>query len=348
MIGPEEGLEQLRNTDIEKTSPLQTVIHFFKGKCYDHKGQWKKAQAQYLKTLSLLNQFPDLEETNLKAATYHELGRCCYYQNNLEQALHYIEKGLESYNKSEDREYILYHLMISKAIYLEKLNRNEEANRTLEIMWKNIDKIDSIEIRLSMYEVQSVLLNKQELYERATQFALRGIQMARLDLNVDRSFELWTALGESYKNLGDFFKAEICFRTALKLENRIRKKNILVSTYTKLGMLYLMTKKIPLAQNALLKAVQIGQKTNDALKNCDALIALGDCYMKQNKDSEARSCLQQAYNLAEKHNLKNLLPDILVKLAKCCEREDPLNFEKYKNLFFQHYVQQLEKGGEKG
>lgn len=348
LVGPEEGLEQLRNIEIAKDSPLQTFVYFLKGKCYDRKTQWKKAQAQYMKTLSLLNQFPELEDSNLKASTYNELGRCCYYQNNLEQALNYIEKGLESYNKNGERDYIIYHLMISKTIYLEKMSRNEDAFRTLEFLWDHIGEIDSMEIRLSMYEVHSVLLAKQELYEKAAQAATRGIQLARIDQNVDRSFELWTALGESYKNRGDFFKAEICFRTALKLEKKIRKKNMLVSTYTQLGMLYLKSKKISSAQSALLKAVQIGQKTNDALKYCNALVALGDCYMKQGKDLDARSCFQQALSFAEKHGLKIHLPDILVKLAKCCEREDPATYEKYKNRFFQYYVQMMfEKGGEK-
>ncbi|MFC7442789.1 helix-turn-helix domain-containing protein [Laceyella putida] len=346
MVGPEEGLEELRKVDIDNDHPLQAWHLFLKGKYNDRKGHWKKAQAQYLKALSIINQYPELEMDNLKASTYNELGRCCYYQNDLEQALAYIEKGLEAYNPGGDRNYIVYHLKMSKTIYLEKLDRNEEAVRTLEEMWEDIGKIDSMEIRLIMYETHAQLLIKQELFEKAIEYATKAIRMARLDQNVDRSFELWTTLGESFKNSRDYNKAEICFRTALKLEKKVRKKNVLVSTYTKLGVLYLKTKKITLAQNALLKAVQLGQRTNDALKYCTALAALGDCYMLQEQTAEARQCFQQALTLAERHALNIHLPEILVKLAKCCERDDPATYETYKNRVFQFYVKYYAKGGD--
>ncbi|KFZ40901.1 MULTISPECIES: helix-turn-helix domain-containing protein [Thermoactinomyces] len=344
MAGPDKGLEELRKTEIDKNSPLLPTYLFLKGKCIARKKHWKKAQAQFLKTLSTLKQYPDWKSTNVQAATYNELGRCCYYLNNIEQALHYIEKGLESYDPSGEREYVVYHLKMSKVIYLEKLNRNEDAFRTLEDMWKEVDNIESIEIRSSMYEVHATLLSKQELHEKAIEYATKGLHLARVDQNVDRAFELWTALGDCYQNMGDYYKAEVAFRTALKLEKKIGKKNMLVSTYTKLGMLYLKTKKIPFAQKALQNAVQTGQKTNDALKYCNALIALGDCYMRQNKNGDARKCLQKALTISEKHALKILEPEILVKLAKCCEEEDPVTYEKYKNRFFQTYCQLLEKG----
>jgi tetratricopeptide (TPR) repeat protein len=348
MVGPEEGLEELRKLEIDNDHPLQAWQLFLKGKYNDRKGHWKKAQAQYLKALSIINQHPELETSNLKASTYNELGRCCYYQNDLEQALAYIEKGLEAYHPDpdSDRDYIIYILKMSKAIYLEKLNRNEEAMRTLEEMWADIGKIDSMEIRLIMYEVHAQLLIKQQLYEKAVEYATKAIRMARLDQNVDRSFELWTALGESFKNADDPSKAEICFRTALKLEKKVRKKNILVSTYTKLGVLYLETKKITLAQQALEKAVQLGQRTNDALKYCTALTALGDCYMSQKRTNKARECFQHALHLVERHALRSHEPEVLVKLAQCCEGEDHENYEKYKNRVFQYYVEHYVKGGD--
>lgn len=346
MVGPEEGLEGLRKVEIDNDHPLQAMQLFLKGKYNDRKGHWKKAQAHYLKALSIINQHSDLELANLKASTYNELGRCCYYQNDFKQALAYIEKGLEAYQPGSDRDYILYHLKISKTIYLEKLDRNEEAVRTLEEMWEEIGNIDSIEIRLIMYETHARLLIKQELYEKAIEYASKAIRMARLDQNVDRSFELWTTLGESYKNIEDYFKAEICFRTALKLEKKVRQKNMLIYTYTQLGVLYLKTKKITLAQNALNKAFQLGQRTDDALKNCMALTALGDCYMLQKQTKEARKCFQQALTLVERHGLKNHLPEILVKLAQCCKRDDPANYESYKNRVFEYYVNHYAKGGD--
>lgn len=93
-------------------------------------------------------------------------------------------------------------------------------------------------------------------------------------------------------------------------------------------------------------AVQTGQKTNDALKYCNALIALGDCYMRQNKNGDARKCLQKALTISEKHALKILEPEILVKLAKCCEEEDPVTYEKYKNRFFKLTANYLKKARE--
>ena len=266
MAGPDKGLEELRKTEIDKNSPLLPTYLFLKGKCLARKKHWKKAQAQFLKTLSLIKQYPEWKPSNVKAATYNELGRCCYYLNNIEQALHYIEKGLESYDSSGEREYVVYHLKMSKVIYLEKLNRNEDAFRTLEKMWKEVDKIESIEIRSSMYEVHATLLSKQELHEKAIEYATKGLHLARVDQNVDRAFELWTALGDCYQNMGDYFKAEVAFRTALKLEKKNRKKKYVGIYLYQTRYAILKNKKNPLRTKSFAKCRSNGTKNKRCFK----------------------------------------------------------------------------------
>lgn len=344
MVSPEEGLEELRKLEVENNHPYLAQVHYLKGKCYAKKEQWEKASTQYLKTLSMINQHPELEKSNLKAATYNELGRYCYYQNNIEQALHYVEKGLEAFHPDGEREYLQYHLQLSKVLYLQKMNRSEDAQHILDQMWMDYHRIDSTFIRLGMHEEQASLLIKQEMYEKAVQYAKKAITIARLDGSVNRSFELWVTLGKSYSKRKEYFEAEWCFRTALKIKNKVTRKHLIVSTYTNLGVLYLKTGKIPLAQKNLMEAVKLGKRYNIAFRYCEALVALGDCYLEQDLHAEGKDCYQQALSLAEQHKFGLQEQTILLKLANCCKRDDPDAYETYKDRFFQIHARLLEKG----
>jgi tetratricopeptide (TPR) repeat protein len=347
LAGPDEGLESLRKLgNVDNHPYLQAYLLYLKGKCYAKKKQWTKAQNHLLKVISLSQQEPEVEKNNLKAATCYELSRCSYYLNNLEQALLYVEKGLDCYSPEGEMNHIIHYLKMGKIIYLEKMDRNEEALNLLEQMWANIEQVQVSDIRLAMFEVRAGLMIKHEMYEKAIQFCTQALQRSRLYGNVDRSFELWTTLGEAYLGTGELRKAERCFLMALKLEKKITRKYLLVSTYTKLGLLYLKTGQIPNAVKILQKAVQLGKSTQNDFRQCEALIFLGDCHVRQELSSKAKRFYQQALQLAEKHRLKEQEQKILIKLARCCEKDDPKTYEKYKERFFQLHVQLIEGGDE--
>ncbi|WP_164491633.1 helix-turn-helix domain-containing protein [Staphylospora marina] len=347
LVGPDQALESLRSLTSKTDQPwVQAYTYFLKGLCYSRKRQWLKAQNHLHKVISLSPQIPEAESSNLKAAACYELSRCSYYLNNLEQALLYVEKGLDCFLPDGDMPHIVHYLKIGQIIYLEKMDRNEEALNYLDELWQEFESIRVPDIHLTMYEVRACLMIKHGLYENAARICMEALEWSRLYGNVDRSFELWTTLGEACLGIGDLAKAERCFLMALKLEKKITRKHLLVSTHTKLGLLYLKTGQTGDAEKILAKAVQLGKKTRNDFRHCEALIFLGDCHVRQDQTDKAMQCYRQALSIAEKHRLKEQEQKILVKLARCCEKDDPKTSEKYKERFFRLHVQLIEGGEE--
>ncbi|SFI98287.1 helix-turn-helix domain-containing protein [Thermoflavimicrobium dichotomicum] len=339
----EHAWKGLQRLSLENDHPLLAWLYYLRGKYYLRKKVWNQASVYFSKGIQVVGNHPEMISSNIQAACYNELSRIAYYQNDLEQAIQYVKEGLSVFVPNREREYYQYHLMVNKVIYLKNQNRVEEALRTLNAMWKEMEKIKSTEVLLNMYELQAELLNKTERYEEATTYALAGMELARIEGNHERLFDLWTVLGSSYIYLEQWKKAEQCLRSALRLKDRIKKEYLLISTYTQLGKLYSITGKMKWAISTLEEAVRLGKQTNDVFRLCEALEALGDSYLRQNQYKKARRSYESALLLAEQHFLKAQAMNILLKLACCCQKDDPENYQKYIESFFQMHIQLQER-----
>lgn len=91
-----------------------------------------------------------------KVACYHELSYVCCRLNELNQALSYIQKGLDVFEPQHIYSYPLIHQMIC----LEKLNQDTEALKVLESMWSKRHSIESSIVRLNL------LPNAREITEQ--------------------------------------------------------------------------------------------------------------------------------------------------------------------------------------
>ncbi|MRG27793.1 tetratricopeptide repeat protein [Laceyella tengchongensis] len=287
-----------------------------------------------------------MKASNIKPTSLYELGRIYHRQNDLDNALKCVEKGLSSFYEHGERKYSKYYLLISKVIYLEKMDKNLEANETLESMWPHLAEINT-ETQLNMYEMQATIYNKLDHYEKALKYAETGIDIARREKNYDRCFELWTTLGVSYKNLKKPKLAETCFKTASRFEKKLRKKYLLPTyNYTELGKLYMEEEKMELAENILRNAVKLGKKAKDGLRYYEALVALGDCLIMQSKE-EGLYFLKEALKLVEKLSFAKQEVNIVLKLAKYYEKKDSIKHNKYFARFYELSVQLMHGGEEK-
>ncbi|WP_168188676.1 helix-turn-helix domain-containing protein [Thermoflavimicrobium daqui] len=339
----EHAWKSLQNFSIASDHPLQAWFYYLKGKYYFKKNVWNQASVCFSKGIQVIDNFPEVIYSNISAACYNELSRIAYYQNDIEQALNYVNTGIEIFVQSGERVYLEYQLLVNKVIYLKNQKRIEEALRTLHLMWNEMDKIKSTEVLLNMYELHAELLNKTERYEEATTYALAGMELARIEGNHERLFDLWTVLGSSYIYLEQWNKAEQCLQSALRLKERIKKEYLLISTYTQLGKLYSTTGKVRVAIHTLEEAVRLGKQTNDAFRLCEALEVLGDCYLRKDKNKKAKKSYEEALYIAEQHALKVQARNILLKLACCCQKSDPENYQKYIESFFQMHIQLQER-----
>jgi tetratricopeptide (TPR) repeat protein len=286
---------------------------------------------------------PDIQLTNLHAASLYELSLVHFKEDHLNDALQCVEDGLKVFISNGDRKSTLYALLLCKTILLEKLERNGEALLTLEKLWSHIHEIQT-EIVINMYEMRARLYNKQDMYEKAIQFAETGIDIARREGNADRCFELWTTLGSIYKNAGELSLSKICFQTASHLEAKNQKKHLSTYNLRELGLLYLDEGNTEAAKESLTKAVATSKKANDRLNQIESLYALGKCYIQRTEHKEAISCFLEAYILAKQHFYRVQERDVVFKLAQCYKYiSDIVNHQKYSALYFEINEQLLEE-----
>ncbi len=345
-VSPDQGLKELKQLKMENNDPYLSHTEYLIAKAYQYKGNWRKACDHYQRAIQIYDNHPEIADTNLKSACLYNLGRICYRKNDICQALEFANKGLKAFISDGARIFDKYNLLISKVIYLEKLERNDEAlDILLDLLQNHMDQINS-EIKLNLYQMLALLYNKKKMYPKAIYYATIGIDMARREKNYDRSFELWTTLASSYKNTGDFEKAKLCFETASRFEDKIRRKFLSVSNHLQLGLLYIKEGNIQLAQSVLEEAVQKGKKENDALLLFKSLNALGDCLLRQNKNEEAIQYYQLADHIAQKHSFKAQERELVLKLALYYKKRDLVKYQEYSTRHFELSVQLSQNGGD--
>lgn len=356
MVSPDQGLEELRELQLPPRHPCQVTVEYLKGKCYFHKKNWTKAHNHFFNAINLIDrQSPDMSPTNIKGACYHELSRIEYIQNNFKQALRYSNLAEQYFVPNGDRKYYLDMILTSRVIYLEKMNRFGDAQTVLDQITEKAKTqnhetdpffSNSKESLLNMYEMQAKLLLKGNRFSQAIQFALKGIELARIDKMYDRSFELWTTLGSIYIEMGKLELAGYCFTAALKLDKKVKREYLLSYVYTQLGMLYYKQEDFQRSEKEFLEALKYSRKTNDVYHEIQALTGLSKCWMKLNKRDQAISHLQEALSLANQHFFVDQRKEILLILANYLREIGDPRFQNYALDFFYSHVETAVEGGE--
>ncbi|MDQ0417637.1 tetratricopeptide (TPR) repeat protein [Croceifilum oryzae] len=359
LVDPNEGLRKLTDLKVANENPLQVDIHYLRGIAYAKKRNWKKAHKNLFDSIQLINQrHPEKLEGNLKTACYYELSRIEHHQNNLHQAIKYSKDALQYFHSEGERRYFKQLILIAQVIYNQKLKRWEDALLNLEEITNTLDEerefhfplSESNLINLNIYELHASTLTKVNKRTLAIQYALKGIEIARLDKMYERSCELFTTLGSIYMESNKLNLAQICFETALMLEKHIQRKYLLAYIYTQLGMLYDKRNEMHLAVTAFKKAVRYSREIDDAYWETEALISLGKCYVEHGNFEQAISLLKEALSLAERHAFTDQVERLNLLLGHCLDANGDPQFEKYALNFFRSNVRKSLKevcaGGE--
>jgi tetratricopeptide (TPR) repeat protein len=309
--------------DISEDSTKDTyhsLISSLRGRYYLQAKEYRKAERELIESNRLFHQEASQLECNLEALNYFYLAQCRDAQNDLNHALHYIDKGLEVYQADrEDPDQILYQLMIYRVIYLNKLSRTAEALKRLEEIWEHLPKIRKMELLLTAYRIKADLFRRMKLYQDAIRFAREGIQLAANTMYYDQMFCLWTILGSVYIELSNLTDAETCFSFVLELKDRVSDQAELIDAYCALGNLYLHQGKLDDAKQALTHAIEIGEKFHDAFKLCKALIIMGKLMKTIYQYKEAIPYFEQAVELADAYQYKQKKFLAYYELANCYE-----------------------------
>lgn len=361
LVDPDDGLEAINHLGIPDDSSYQVIAQYLRGKCYMHKKNWNKAHKHFFDCIhSLIHHHPEMQYTNLKPACYLKLSVIEFLQNNYREALLYSIEGLNSFLKDGQREYLEEMLLINKAIYLEKLNRIEDAQFVLEeithLKTKTYEQekekmefplyLNSKEVMLNFMELQANFFMKNQLYCQAIKYTLKGIELARIDRMYNRSFELWIALGNIYLKLEQMQLAEICFLTALKLRKKIDQDHLLAYVYIQLGRLYKKRKIYHHTKQYLLEALRISHKKNDAFWEVESLTELGLYYWEQQDHENAMKHLQQALKLAKAQQMNKQENRLFLIIGNLLYKRGDSGYEKYAINFFKSHLNTL-KGDDK-
>lgn len=318
-VGPDEGIAYLRRLSLPSPHPLEADVEYLKGKAKLAKKNVDKAYDHFLHAIHLSEQHS--KRSNIMSCCYQELGRIEYVRNRFLQALQFSEKALSCYRSDGERTYVKDSILISKVIYLEKLNRIGEAQAVLDEFGQDRSPqslfSQSKEALLNAHEMKARLLQKNNLFPQAVEMALKGIDLARIDKMVDRSFEVWVTLGSIYSEMDKGELAEICFRTALKLKHLIKRKYLLSYVYTQLGKLYSKNGELEKAIKEFEQALSNSQKHNEVFWQVEALMGLGNCYMIKKQFQEATTYFQQALALANEHRLEEKKTTLLLLQGQC-------------------------------
>lgn len=337
MSGSEkEVINQIGEWDLNEDHPMYIYIPYLKGQYYLGRKNYEKAKCCFSQSIQISEKYPETRYTNIHAACYSELGRLAYLQNDLDTAIDCTNQGIEVFDQEGLRKQTYYVLLVSKAIYLELLDYRQEASDILNKLWKNIKNIRSIDTILHMYDIKGKILRRSKMYRKATKYCIKGIYLARLNNKPVHAAELWTTLGEIYREQKDLKNAEQCFLTAQSLESKVPAKWILFRLYHQLGLLYMEQGRIIKAQKHFEKALRRGENHSSTLivRYIQTLKSLADCLVHQKLDKEAMEKYEKALSLADQHSLRYQQKDIQLKIGELLAKTDEGKFLAYvKDLF---------------
>lgn len=327
------------------TDPLhQATVAYLKGKCLAEQREWRQAVRHFERVITLSEQHSFILSTNLVSCSYCEWSIVAFLQNDLHTAVDCVQKGLQCYHENGDRKYVIYHLKVSLVIYLQRLNRNNEAMQILDELWPQMNQIKSHEVLLNMYEVRASILSVREMYYEAIFYAIEGLELARLNHAYDRQFELWTTLGTCYQKLDRLYEAKSCYESANRLRSKIKKEYLLITIHTQLGNLYVREGKFDLAEQIFFEAIEIGSRTQDQFRLCECLMALANCYAKQGNKTSAVAKYEEALQIADRLCLDEHIRSILLSILPLIDKKDQKH-KKIVDRFIQLSVT-LSQGGE--
>jgi tetratricopeptide (TPR) repeat protein len=340
-----DALAKLKKMNLKETNPYYPVYLYLIARCKVMRREFPQAQRVLSDAITCIDKYPVVEEMNTKSLCFYDLSKTFFYKNDFRNALAYVEEGIKSFNPKGEKEYLFYSLVISKAIYLDRLDLSEAALTTINELWAQIGKIKNLFVLLNMYETKALILKKQNRYEEAVELAQKGVELARYNQITDRSFDLWVLLGSIYLEENDLEEAEICFLTAVDLKRMVDTEYLFMNLHTQLGRLYILSENFIEAKNALTEAISYQEKTYETRDIISGFYYMGYSIRETEDFRLAMNYYQQALELAKQHGYLKLQHKIYLEMAKCLKHLDEKEFTQCLVNLFEAEVQLVELSG---
>lgn len=317
----EEGLLRLKKIKLPTYHPFYSYRTYILARYYFHKGEWQQAKRNFRRTIEQYQKNQYKLNNQLIGHCYNLLGLCSYYEHNLEQAIEYANLGLKNATNA-----LKSSLLSNLTLYLTEMGNDTQAFYKINMSWGEIIRSDKITTRLNIYLVKTILLRRAGQIDEAIQCAKKGLDLAFLNNEYNRAFELLNTLGNIYLEIKKWDKAEECFQTVL-LSGDLPNAKRLIESRLNLAALeaYKENWDESEKQIQLAKKVVRGRKELDTHWQAIVNIMYGEILMKQKKYEQAFSVFDTTIKLAKKSNRKDILQKTLPHALDCLlalKRED--------------------------
>ncbi|WP_028776434.1 helix-turn-helix domain-containing protein [Shimazuella kribbensis] len=294
--------------------------HYLQGLYHFELQEWEKALKIWKEVLLLCKKQTYVAKPNLVAKCYNELSTCCYEQNNLQEAIHYADEGLNQVSTVEQAE-IKYALTGNKILYLRKSERKKEAVKLIKQIWSSIGYIQSTRVKLLLYKSYCILLIENNELEEALNYCKESIEIIHRNVSQKNLLlDFLNILGNIYLKQGKFEQAIEHFHLVLDLDsNRVFPRRH-AESYTYLTSLYTTQKNWSKALDCMEKALLIGRKIHDDFRLSKILMVAGICYKKQEQYDKAIPFFVEAVILCKKHEYSKRACSAVYELAACYDK----------------------------
>jgi tetratricopeptide (TPR) repeat protein len=322
----EKALQRVNDLQLSDKHPLAPLGYYIKGKALLYLKKYVKAERALYTAINLCNQKGYDKSDNIEAASFLEIGMCCYFQNDIQKALEFTESGLDAFIEDGDRGYLKHVLLTNQLVFLEIMGRITEGLNRIQSIWEIVNEIQDHRILLLMYWLRAELLRRSNLNEQAIPFAEKGLDLAIRNKNYDKVIQFWTMLGCIYTVKAQWKKAEACFRSGLDAEQLVCNPKAKTRAYIWLGKLCYEQERWNEAKEMLQRAINNASETEDVPELIQAYMVMGDSLKREDNKQLAIEQYKLALDLAQKHGLSKKELKLLLRLAQCVEKEDEQEF----------------------
>ncbi len=181
------------------------------------------------------------------------------------------------------------------------------------------DRIGAIDKKASLQlQIGSHLSNEgnYKLSKTYIESSLSSFQIRKDTLNMMYAL---INLGETYRRLFAYDSAKICFKYCIELNRSA--KNRLVEGYAlgNIGLTYLSEDSTLLAENNLLKSINILSNLSDVYSLACYKSKLAQFYLSKGMDEKGESMLLECLKISKRENLKEQIRDISLDLSQFYE-----------------------------
>ncbi|MDQ0416694.1 tetratricopeptide (TPR) repeat protein [Croceifilum oryzae] len=346
---PSKAMEHLRQIESQqvhlfgKNTNLEMYATHIRAKHAKMNEQYDLAIKYYNAVIKIATESGKSLHHNLVSSSYYGISQVLHRQNRLLQAIQAIHRGIDAFRTEGERVYTYMLLRINQASILEKMDRDNEALNLIEKYWDDRSYLEFSDARLNLYQIRSEILIKQERFQEAVEIAKIGFDLARLEKNVDRTFEFLSSIGYAFARLGNLQVAKVYFEEANRLQSKIRRKVLASTTYIQLAKIYLQQGQFEDAKQHLEIALTLSK--SDDYYHAKTLTAMGEAHYHQKKMESALQYLDSARRIATRLNLDNMVRYTLTLLLDISHHLKMSIHEEYLELFRSIFIKSTTQGG---